>query len=118
MALVTLVVVLALVHIIAAMAGITIPNLVFAAGHTIFGRMTVVAGHATVAALERVVGVLVVIKSRFIPGFFLVAILAIAAESVGMHIANFMAVDTLFRRVLIFAADVTGVAVDLLVRET
>ncbi len=115
MAAFALVAIQAFVHVVGSVAGVAIPHLVFTLGYAILGRVAFVAAYLAMAAFERVVRIALVIEGGLVPAFFLVAIFALLAEAVGMHVADLVAADALLGRILVLAADMAGVAVDALV---
>lgn len=78
--------------------------------------MTVVTASVAMAGLERVIGILIVIEGGFVPAFFLVTACAFLAKPVCMHVPDSMTADTLLWRILVLAANVTGIAVYFFVR--
>jgi hypothetical protein len=77
--------------------------------------MAGIAGLPEMSATERVISVTVVIEDRLIPFFRLMAFIAFITEAIRVDVSYRVTGDALFRCVLVFPLDVTGVAGHLLV---
>ena len=67
------------------------------------------------SATKRVIGISVVVEHRLVPFFRLMTLLAFITEAIRVDVSYRVTGDALFRCVLVFPLDVTGVAGHLLV---
>jgi len=102
-------------NVVGAMAAVTIAHLAPRLRRLVARPMATVTGLAAMPAEQRVVGVTQVIEACLLPGFYRVTLLAFVTESIRVYVSYRVTVAALVRRILVLAADVTGVAGHLLV---